>query len=191
MIRNVPRPGGSLSLFRRAFAVLLFGFVLLAGASSGFAQDPVTPALAAEAESLIQALIALNTRYQLAGPAERSQLLDKLERVAAERHQLLASFIQDHSDRVAARPVPKGCGPVFATRYRPTSRSSKPLKGSSKSFTLTIKSPVRATTAISSRSVEKTLFRRRGASRHFAWGFRDSWAAALSPFCFTVFSIHI
>jgi len=108
MIQNVPRPGGFLSLFRRAFAVLLFGFVLLAAASPGFAQDPVTPALAAEAESLIQALVALNARYQLAGPAERSQLLDELERVATERQQLLASLIEDHSDEVLRLALPQG-----------------------------------------------------------------------------------
>jgi hypothetical protein len=108
MIGNVLRPGGFLSLFRRAFAVLLFGFVLLADASPGFAQDPVTPALVAEAESLIQALVALNARYQQAGPAERSELLDELERVAAERQQLLASFIQDHSDEVLRLALPRG-----------------------------------------------------------------------------------
>ncbi len=107
MIQNVPRTGGFLSLFRCAFAVLLFGFVLLAGASPGFAQDPVTPALAAEAETLTQALVALNARYQLAGPAERSQLLDELERVAAERQRLLASFIQDHSDEVLRLALPQ------------------------------------------------------------------------------------
>ena len=108
MIRNVSRPGGFLSLFRRPFAVLLFGFVLLAGASPGFAQDRVTLALTAEAESLIQALVALNARHQLAGPAERSELLNELERVAAERQQLLASFIQDHSDEVLRLALPQG-----------------------------------------------------------------------------------
>ncbi|MGH9194434.1 MAG: NEW3 domain-containing protein, partial [Acidimicrobiia bacterium] len=99
--------GRFLPLFRQTVVVFLFGFVLLAAASPGFSQSPSPPAPGKEAGELTHALGALSARYQQGRPAERSGLLHDMLRVAAERHQLLATMIEDNPGEVLRLALPE------------------------------------------------------------------------------------
>ena len=73
---------------------LTLGATVGTGYAHGPAQSPPARGQHAQAEQLTQSLVALNRQYHLAGPAARAQVHANLLSVAATRHQLLVSLVE-------------------------------------------------------------------------------------------------
>jgi len=74
----------------RRVALVLLGCVLAFGS---VAFDQSRSNQRARSQDLTQALVSLNSRYQLAGPGGRSALVAQMRTAAAERRKVLASML--------------------------------------------------------------------------------------------------
>ncbi|MBZ0159713.1 MAG: peptidase M11 [bacterium] len=107
-VRRLTNDGGSRAVRRgrRIITLLLLGLVLAVSAGTSVALSPSSSQPNPSAESLTHTLVALNVRYQLAGPAGQAQLLDNFLSVAAARQQLLTTLIANDPTEVLRVAVP-------------------------------------------------------------------------------------
>jgi len=84
--------------------LLAVGPVLLVSPGLALAQTSTGPR--SPAQSLIQALVGLNTRYRLARPIERARLVNQLLATAARRQQALASLVESDQGEVLRIALP-------------------------------------------------------------------------------------
>lgn len=91
---------------RLSVIALILGLVLAGGAGTGFGQPPAPAEQPPSGESLTHTLVALNVRYQLAGPDRGAQLLNDLLAVAASRREFLAARMEEDPGEVLRVAVP-------------------------------------------------------------------------------------
>lgn len=67
---------------------------------------------------MTQSLVEMSTRYQLASPSERSQLIDKLREVATSRRQMLAELMESDPGEVLRMALPEDMRASMPSKIR-------------------------------------------------------------------------
>lgn len=110
-------------------SLLLMIVVLALSTRTSLAELPPSSTAPPSAESLTQTVVALNVRYQLAGPAAKAKLLTDLLTVAAARRQLLSQLMETDPGEVLRVALPTGLRKGFPTAVQAELEAQVEIEG--------------------------------------------------------------